>query len=104
MSDPQSAQQALEVLERVHAKVLLELWTTIMLCAGMAAVAGMQLCQLFGWRRIAAILGMLYGYAMTWVPAAIAPWFGWGTIFLCLAIIVKESLKPTRRPQPKPAS
>jgi predicted PurR-regulated permease PerM len=101
MTDAQSAQQALDVLQRVRAKVLLELWTTIMLCGGMAAIAVSQLCQLLGLRRTAACFVMLYGYAMTWVPAAIAPWFGYGTMVVAFAIIVKESLKLSPHPKIK---
>ncbi|MDD2765943.1 MAG: hypothetical protein PHE83_18425 [Opitutaceae bacterium] len=92
--DPQAAQQALELLERVQAKVLLELWTTIMLCAGLAAIVLSQICQLFGLRRVAAAFVMIYGYGMTWVPAQMAHVLGYGAIVLGFAIIVKESLKP----------
>ncbi len=91
-SDIQASQQALEVLQRVQAKVLLEMWTTIVLVAGMAAILVAQLLFLVGWRRTGTIFILLYGFAMTWVPAAVAPWIGWTTIVLGVATIVKDSM------------
>jgi hypothetical protein len=90
--DIQAAQQALEILQRVQTKVLVEMWTTIMLCAGMVSVCVAQLFVLLGYRRVAALFVGVFGYTMTWVPAAIAPWFGYGAIVLAVATIVKESM------------
>jgi hypothetical protein len=88
----QASQQALEVLQRVQAKVLLEMWTTIMLVAGMVCVLLHQILDLCHLRRCATILIAVYGYAMTWVPSGYAPLIGYATIVFCAASIIRDSM------------
>lgn len=90
--DPQAAQQAIDVLQRVQDKVLLEMWTTLMLTGGLAAVAIAQVLQMFRLRRVAAFFIGIYGYAMTWVPAQAALYIGYFTMVLCVVLIVRETM------------
>lgn len=90
--DPATAQQTLQVLEAIKVKVLLEMWTSIMLVGGALAILLAQISHIFGLRRIAALLVCLFGYSMTWVPAAVAPYIGYIIIFCSIAVFLRESI------------
>jgi len=97
-TEQQSAQQALEFLQQVQAKVLVELWITLMMVAGIAAIILAQFAVLFNLKKCSGFLFMVYGFAMTYVPATAALFGGYLVMVLGAAIIVKEVLSDKTAP------
>lgn len=97
-TDTEAAQQALAVLEQVQEKILLEMWTTIMLTAGGAAVLLSLMLDMFGLKRCAWIAIAAYGYSLTWVPAQMAFYSGYAIMFLSALNILKVYLARSMEP------
>lgn len=88
--DPATAQQTLDVLRRVQHKILVDLYTTLILVAGLFLVFTAQIAHLFRCRKTAYVMTGGFGAAMTLVPATAAIYLGYATIILCAVSIFRE--------------